>query len=104
MDEIRKLYMDDLSKRIREFNKRVEEFVMDALRTRVKPLLKGEITLGKIRYRNIKLLYADGGMSFIGILQRNKTLYCVDGETYDITDYKYVKSGEIQVAAKRAHR
>lgn len=96
MDEIRKLYMDDLSQRIREFNKRVEEFVMDALRTRVKPLLKGEITPGKIRYRNIKLLYADGGMTFVGILQRKKILYSVDGNTYDIIDYRRIDKDSIQ--------
>lgn len=96
MDEIRKLYMDDLSQRIREFNTRVEEFVMDALRTRVKPLLKGEITPGKIRYRNIKLLYADGGMAFVGILQRKKILYSVDGNTYDIIDYRRIDKDSIQ--------
>lgn len=95
IDEFQKILMDDLQERIREFNKRVEEFIIDALRTRVKPVIKGEITPGKIRYRRLRLLYGvDYG--FIGILQRDRILYSVDGNTYDITNYQRIDEETIQ--------
>ena len=104
MRELQEILYKDVERQMKEYSEKIWAFIENDLRTRVKPIIKGEITAGKIRYRGLRLLYAENGYDFIGILQRNKTLYCIDGETYDITNYKYVKSGEIQVAAKRAHR
>lgn len=103
MNELRELIYKDVEKQIKEFSEKVWAFIEEALRTRVKPPIKGEITPGKIRYRGLKLLYGENAFEFIGIIQRNKTIYCVDGKTYDITKYKYEKSGEIQVTTERAH-
>lgn len=98
IEEIERIFIEELKERKKEYVKRIEGFVEDALRTRIKPLLKGEITRGKVRYRGLTLIYADDGLSFIGILQRNKTLYCVDGKTYEITDFRrVVENGETKI-------
>lgn len=93
IEQLRKMWMEDIERDIREFQRHVREFVEDALRTRVKPLLKGEITPGKIRYRGLSLLYSQEEPGFYGILQRDKILYCVDGNTYDVTspEWKLIK-------------
>ena len=98
-EELLKLIYKDVEKRISD---KVWAFVEEALRTRVRPPIKGEITSGKIRHRGLRFLYGEDN-DFIGIIQRNKTIYCVDGNTYDITNYNYEKSGKIQVSLERSH-
>lgn len=70
-----------------EYVRRISEWVEDCLRTRVKPLIKGDITEGKIRWRGLSLAFGPDG-EFYGIFQRRKILYSVDGNTYTDTSKK----------------
>lgn len=79
----------------KETRKRMEEFarkllvehacrarwIEDCMRSRVVPPIKGKITVGKIRWRGLELCFGPND-EFLGIIQRRKILYGVDGNTY----------------------
>ena len=71
-----------VSKCIEEQVRSINEWIEDCLHTRVVPPIKGEVTIGKIRWRGLAVCYGPNG-DFLGILQRKRILYCVDGQTYD---------------------
>ena len=82
--ETMKKMREFLEKTRAEYVRRINEWVEDCLRTRVKPPIKGDITEGKIRWRGLSLAFGPVG-EFYGILQRRKILYSVDGNTYTDT-------------------
>lgn len=89
--ETMKKMREFLEKMQAEYVRRINEWVEDCLRTRVKPPIKGDITEGKIRWRGLSLAFGPNG-EFYGILQRRKILYSVDGNTY--TDTKKEEGDE----------
>ncbi len=82
--ETMKKMREFLEKTRAEYVRRINEWIEDCLRTRVKPPIKGDITEGKIRWRGLSLAFGPVG-EFYGILQRRKILYSVDGNTYTDT-------------------
>ena len=79
--EVRKRMEEFLEKNMAEYIKKINEWIEDCLRNRVRPPIKGEITAGKIRWRGLTLVFGQLG-EFYGILQRKRVLYSVDGNTY----------------------
>jgi hypothetical protein len=80
-DAIRRI-SEFVSQCIQEQVRSINEWIEDCLRTRVVPPIKGKVTIGKIRWRGLAVCYGPNG-DFLGILQRKRILYCVDGQTYD---------------------
>ena len=79
---LQKEMMKDINRLFNERNKAINDWIEGCLRTRVVPPIKGEITKGKVKWRGLALCYGPGH-DFLGILQRGKTLYSVDGNTYE---------------------
>ena len=87
-EEIEKFLAREFTTSYCEFRAKVWEWCELTMRTRVKPVIKGEITRGKIKWRGLKFIWTEGGLGFIGILQHDKVLFSPSGDTYTITDFK----------------
>ena len=79
---------NETRKRLEEFARKLlvehalrARWIEDCMRSRVVPPIKGKITVGKIRWRGLELCFGPND-EFLGILQRRKILYGVDGNTY----------------------
>jgi hypothetical protein len=87
-EEMEKLLAREFTTSYREFRAKVWEWCEQTMRTKVKPVIKGEITRGKIKWRGLKFIWTEDGLGFIGILQHDKVLFSPSGDTYTITDFK----------------
>lgn len=83
IEELQKILLEETEKMIAERNSAIEAWVEPCLRTRVNPPIRGEITKGKIKWRGLTLCWGPG-YEFLGILQKGKTLYHIDGNTYQL--------------------
>ncbi len=79
--EVLETLMKEFNQYQSDMRKAMNAWIDDCVRTRVVPPIKGKITRGKVKWRGLSLCYGQDG-SFLGILQRQKTLYSVDGNTY----------------------
>jgi len=77
-----KKVQDEMFEQLELQNKAIESWVEDCVRTRVVPPIKGKITRGKVKWRGLALCWGPE-WEFLGLLQRGKTLYHVDGNTYE---------------------
>ena len=80
-DETKKKMEEFVMKCRAEYIRKIDKWIGDCLRTRVVPPIKGEVTPGKIRWRGLELCFGPDD-EFLGIIQRRKILYGVDGNTY----------------------
>ena len=81
MKAIEDLLLEESSRQIDEFYKKVYEIVEKILRNYVMPPVKGEITKGKTRWRGLALVWqkTDTYDAFVGIKQRD-VLILPDGK------------------------
>ena len=64
-----------------DYFRSLDKWIGECMRTRVVPPIKGKVTVGKVRWRGLELCFGPDN-AFYGILQRRRTLYCIDGNTY----------------------
>lgn len=83
IEELRKILSKGTEKMFDEKNRAIEAWVELCLRTRVNPPIRGEITRGKVKWRGLAICRGLN-YEFLGILQRGKTLYHIDGNTYQL--------------------
>jgi hypothetical protein len=81
MKAIEDLLLEETSRQLEEFYKKVNEIVEKILRNYVTPPVKGEITKGKTRWRGLQLVWqkTDTYDAFVGIKQRD-VLILPDGK------------------------
>lgn len=73
MKAIKELLYKDVEKQLGEFYAKVWEMVEHIMQNYVTPPIKGEITKGKVRWRNLQIVWqeTDSYDAFVGIRQRD---------------------------------